>query len=297
MQPAPVRDTAPRAGYQGAPEAAMTPPRVGLPWIVLGTCLCAALLTPAWAEEPPVAPAQPSAEEVAAALVARLRDADADVRVQAALEAVACPSPALLKPLLRLLTDPEQGVREAATKALGARVEEGDRKKAAAGLVPRLARLGRPQEDQAERLVVIDALAHLAQPVSIRPLLDGIGLETLPEEFEARLDAVARVPHAEAIERLIQFLARGHRGSFGRQVAAARNALQLATGVRLGDDPDRWRAWWRDNERTFSFEAIAAARAQAEAERQEREARRAEQREKRAKKDEERRDGQPRDPD
>ena len=101
--------------------------------------------------------------------------------------------------------------------------------------------------DREELLRVIDALRLLQQPASIKPLLDDIDLHMEFDEVEARMYAVANVPHAEAIERLIQFLAKGRRGGsdMKKQRDAAQKALQYATGQRFGHDPDRWRAWWR----------------------------------------------------
>ena len=114
----------------------------------------------------------PASDEDAKALAGRLKGGAPEDRAAAALEAVENPHPVLLSPLLRLLSDPEQGVREAATKALAARQGK-DRKKAAAGLNPRLARLSRRPQHQDELLVVIAALDRLAQVSSVKPLIDG----------------------------------------------------------------------------------------------------------------------------
>ena len=56
--------------------------------------------------------------------------------------------------------------------------------------------------------------------------------------------------------------ARGWHGNAGFR-APLRQALAYALRVDMGDaDPDRWRAWWRENEKTFDFAAAAAARAE-----------------------------------
>jgi hypothetical protein len=34
-----------------------------------------------------------------------------------------------------------------------------------------------------------------------------------------------------------------------------------ATGEKLGNDPDAWRAWWKDAKKTFDFAAAAQRRA------------------------------------
>jgi hypothetical protein len=97
------------------------------------------------------------------------------------------------------------------------------------------------------------------------------------EYVHERLRAVANVPSADAIEALIAYGSRGRRGSHARAQTA--RALQYATGVKIGGDPDKWRDWWRENKDSFDFEAAFAARrgkeqAQADKERRREEAKR-----------------------
>ena len=203
---------------------------------------------------------EPDEKARAAALAAAMRSKDPGARAVAAEKAAGNQHPSLTSPLVRLLADKELGVRHMAMRALGRRELRAARKKAAGALTPKLKRLGNHPADRDELMRVIDTLRLLQQPSSIRPLLDGIDGDMELDEVKARLNAVAGVPDAEAIERLIQFLAKGRRGGLKPQRTAAAKALQWATGQRLGHDPDKWRAWWREYEKDFSFEALAEER-------------------------------------
>ncbi len=227
---------------------------------LLAVFVTALWTTPVWAEG---RSPEEDAEATAARIVAGLKDKSNDVRFKAAQDAADCPHESLLKPLLRLLADPEPMIRQAATKALGTRETKSDKKKAAAGLNPRLRRLSKKPEDQDELLIVVAALDKLAQPSSIKPLLADIEPGTETDVAQARLNAVAAVPHRDAVDRLIQYLAKGRKRSHHN--GAASKALQYATGQRFGRDPDRWRAWWRDHEKTFDFDAMAREREEAAA--------------------------------
>lgn len=205
------------------------------------------------------------------AVLLGLKAKDAETRVKAATEAKGLPDAALTSPLIRLLTDKERGVREAVIDALGGRVDRSARKKAANALAARLARLSKHVADQPELLLTIGALAALQQPSTIKALLADIDPDVDSEIVQARLFAVAGIPHKQAIEELITFMAKGRRGGRAKNRGLADKALRYATGATphkdnrsAGRDADRWRAWWRENEKTFSFDAIQAARVEAE---------------------------------
>jgi len=228
---------------------------------------------------PQVATAQQTgaAESVAEAgafdvadLVKRLKSKEGDVRLVAATQALEVADDAVTKPLARLLGDDEFGVRAAAIQALATRTTERGRRDAAKALVARMPRLAKAEYGEGELLLVIEALGELAQPSSVKPLFDGITDETSDEILEARMDAVAQIPHASAVEELIRYLARRGRGKWGGRKRAVTSALQAATGQRLGNDPDKWRAWWKENAKTFDFAAAAERRASESAERERR---------------------------
>jgi hypothetical protein len=224
--------------------------------------------SPAWAEDTnrPVDP-----EAKLEAVLLGLKAKDAETRVKAATEAKTLQAAALTSPLTRLLSDKESGVREAVIDALGARVDRAARKKAASALAGRLPRLSKHVADQPELLQIIGALGALQQSSTVKALLDDIDVEVDAEIVRARLFAVAAIPHKQAIEGLITFLAKGRRGGRGKHRDMADKALRYATGAQphkenrsAGRDADRWRAWWRENEKTFSFDAVQDARAEAE---------------------------------
>jgi hypothetical protein len=193
-------------------------------------------------------------------LLEMLKSKDAAIREAAAKEAARDADPAVTVPLARLLVDPVAEVRLAAIGSLGARADDAAKRTAAAALADRLRSLGEKGGSD-ERLALAGALHDLAQPPSVKVLMDGIKTGTPIEEVEARLRAVGNVPAKEAVEALIDFAASCGRGKRGDWHAAVRTALKYAlrTDVRSAD-PDLWRAWWRENERTFDFARAAKER-------------------------------------
>jgi hypothetical protein len=77
--------------------------------------------------------------------------------------------------------------------------------------------------------------------------------------------AVANVPSPKAIEGLIAYMARRHRDGTGIRGQLVK-ALTYATGVKGANDDDAWRSWWKDAKGTFDFQAAAAERERARAE-------------------------------
>jgi len=211
---------------------------------------------------------------------------DAGVRLAAARAAAGLQDRLITAPLVKLLKDKEWVVREAAIQSLSGRVEKRDRRSAAAGLAARLGPLGKNEQAKEEMLAVIQALHDLAQPTTIKALMD-VTVNDDGEIVRARAMAVANVPDAEAIERLLQLGSKGRRHTNWQRIA--RDALHYATGVQLRGDADAWRQWWRDAKADFSFEAAARRRAE-EREAKRRKAERAEeQRRKREERGERRR--------
>ena len=223
--------------------------------------LAAAAAGAARAEEPAPAAETPAARSVEQ-VVADLRSDEEAVRLAAAEEAAAVTDDAVASPLVKLLRDDRFDVRKAAIAALAKRSTEKGRKAAAAGLVARLGPLSKSAELEGELVLVVRALHDLAQESAIPALLDDIGPETGDEVVRARLLAVANVPSKKAVDELIQFLSRQGRGKWQGARRHVADALRYATGENLGGDPDVWRAWWRDAERTFDVEAAAKRRAE-----------------------------------
>ena len=114
---------------------------------------------------------------------------------------------------------------------------------------------------------IAKALGDLGQKSSVKPLLKGLDPKTPRAEAEARLKAVAEIPHADAIAGLMQYGSKGRRGNTHRNLVVG--ALRHATGQKFGKDPDAWRTWWRENKATFDFEAVKRKREDDEARRQE----------------------------
>ena len=187
-----------------------------------------------------------------------LADRDAAVRLAAARAAAGLQDHALTSPLVKLLKDDEGPVREAAIEALAGRVAEKERKAAAKGLAARIAPLARDEVARDELLLVVGALHDLAQPTTIKALMD-VGVNDDRQIVKARAMAVANVPHADAIDALLKLGSKGRRHT--GWIGIARDALTYATGVRMRGDADQWLQWWRDAKDGFSFEAAAKRRA------------------------------------
>lgn len=246
--------------------------------LVLSFALCAAAV-PARADEEPAPP--PDAD----AVVEGLKSDEDAARLAAAEQALGVADDAVTRPLVRLLTDDRFEIRAAAVRALGARSAEKAKKEAAKALCARIPKLSRNAVDEGELALVVQALHDLAQPSSVGPLLEDVEDSATEDLYRARVMAVANVPHADAIEALINHLARRGRGKWGGMKRCVIEALRDATGEKLGADPDAWRAWWRDAKRTFDFEAAAQRRADAHREAEERDERRRDSKERRRKKD------------
>ncbi len=195
-------------------------------------------------------------------LVEMMKGKDPAVKRAAAEEAARNQAPELLPPLARLLGDDDLEVRRAAAAALAARTDDAAKRTAASALGERLRSMGE-KGDLGERIALADSLHDLAQPGSVKVLLDGIKGDTAREEVEARLHAVGNIPVKEAVEGLIDFAASVGRGKRGDWHAAARAALKYALRYDVGGaDPDLWRAWWREHGKEFDFQAAAASRAE-----------------------------------
>jgi hypothetical protein len=186
---------------------------------------------------------------------------DAAIRLDAATKAKDVQDAKLLKALATALKDEVHEVRVAVMEALGTRTGDDARKSAAAALHKVLGPLSKKPVQQPELLIALRAVHDLAHPTSIKPLLEGIDVHTDREVVDARLLAVANIAAPEAIDELIQFLSKGRKGGDEGQRGAAHRALTYATGERLKNDPDVWRAWWKDARKTFDFAAAAEARA------------------------------------
>jgi hypothetical protein len=198
--------------------------------------------------------------ELSKELVKKMKDSDPDVRLKAVMDAQEVPEAAVTVQLASLLADKDGVVRSAAIEALRLRPVPAERKKAATALAGRLKALSKKLSDEEEYTLVISALHDLAEPVSIKALLD-IDPEEERDTARQRLFAVANVAAADAIEGLIDFLAKGINRRTGQRQFAAQ-ALRYATGKQYGHDPDQWRSWWKDAKATFDFEAAADRRSQ-----------------------------------
>ena len=229
------------------------------------------------ADDPPAPPAgtapAPSAAPDAAKVLEGLKSKERDARIEAARQAKDLQDDKLVAPLCALLEDEDAAVRQVAIDALGRREAADAKKKAATSLNAHLTKIGKKDGSDTEVILTAQALGRLAQTSSVDPLVSDIGLETSADVVKARLSAVANIPCAEAIDALIQFLAKQGRGQSGPQRQACRDALREATGEDLPADADRWRPWWKEARKTFDFAAAAHRREEEQAKKDEKQAR------------------------
>jgi HEAT repeat protein len=226
--------------------------------------------------------AEKAARQEAEALCKRLGDKEAGERLEAARTAASNHHALLTAPLTRLLKDKDARVRFAAISALGLRNDPKAQKKAASALAARLRPLEGKEERTEELTAVIQALHDLAQPSTVKALLD-IKSGANPDVARARAMAVANVPSKETIERLIQFGYKDRKGS-GQTRKLATAALAYATQTKVRGGVEQWRQWWSDNKDTFDVDAAAEKRASRRIEQKEREAKRKERKKRKPKK-------------
>ncbi len=195
-------------------------------------------------------------------LCERFKANEADARLSAAMEAKDVQDPKVTAALAHAVSDADADVRKASIAALAVRTDDAAKKQAATALAARLTRLRTAPAMQEELLAALAALHDLAQPSTVRALAEGLDVDSTTDAklMDAWTHAIGNIPSAEAIESLIDFLAREGRGRqwWGRSTVAG---LTYATGEKWGGDPDVWRKWWREHKQTFDFQAAAARRA------------------------------------
>ncbi|MDH3592186.1 MAG: HEAT repeat domain-containing protein [Planctomycetota bacterium] len=217
----------------------------------------------------------------------QLKAKDVNERMAGIRAAGALQHPKLVAPLTKLLTDPNQGIRDLAVEALALRKTKVEKKKAALALMRRVNAL-KKKEQQPELLRVIDALHDLAQKATMKPLLSGLKTSMDQKVLEKRVMAAANVPDKQVIDELIQLAASGRRNNSIR--GSALRALRYATGEKVRGGADEWRRWWKDNKKDFQPIVVADKRAQRRAESAAKEEKRQERRRNKRRKKEEKGD-------
>jgi hypothetical protein len=226
-----------------------------------------------------------AARTAAAEISTRLASSSDDEKLVALREAAQCQHSALIAPLVKLLKHRNPAVRTATIEALGLRSVSADKKRASRALAARIKPLESKAEDKKQELLAVcQALHDLAQPNSLKPLLDKISIDADQDVARARLMAAANIPDKEVIERLITLADSGRRHAKWRQ-GICRQALTYATGQKIRGGVEQWRKWWRENKRDWDVVKAAEEREQQRTQRDEKER----QREERRRKKEERR--------
>ena len=197
----------------------------------------------------------------AAAIVKKLGDKNDQIVLEGLAEAANEQSKSLTASLVKLTKHKNPAIRQTAIACLGGRTDVAAKKKAASSLAARLKPLSKDPHDKTEILLVIQALHDLAQPTTIKALLDTPN-DAERDVREARAMAVANVPSKEAIERLIQYGYKDRRGEARTRDIAVR-ALRYATQDNTKRGIEGWRKWWSDNKKSFDPESAADKRQEA----------------------------------
>jgi len=198
-------------------------------------------------------------------LPALFQDPEPEVRMQAAMAAASSWNPKFEEALINLLVDKDEGVRHAATFAIG-RNTRGEFQ-----LVPAMQKLLK-NENLEVRAAALEALGTSKVPVpreDILPLLsvtnisavsitlarlgrDGVSLEELKPVLQNRsalarlagLSFLQQLENKMTIELIIPLLRDPEQMVRGR----AWKSLQTFTGQAIPQDqPDQWEQWWIDN--------------------------------------------------
>ncbi|MEX1024529.1 MAG: hypothetical protein WD226_05575 [Planctomycetota bacterium] len=104
---------------------------------------------------------------------------------------------------------------------------------------------------------VLKAIGQHADASSLDVLTDNVFENPTHKVVQARLLALGRIRDVEAIDTLMDLMAKrgGGRGGRGGNGGAFMNdfrmALTVLTGRDLGRDANAWRKWWSDNEKGF----------------------------------------------
>jgi len=169
------------------------------------------------------------------ALIGALKDERQDVRRAAAYALGTIGDASAVAPLIDALADESFGVREAAACSLG---HLKDRR----AVNPLIAAL---KGDQALRSTAARALGQLGDSRALKPLMAFLGKGGLDSQESVTL-ALVEIGEP-AIEPLITAV--GSRNFYVRWHAAF--ALRRITGKQFGQDPRKWRKWWKANKNSF----------------------------------------------
>ncbi|MEM9801348.1 MAG: HEAT repeat domain-containing protein [Planctomycetota bacterium] len=181
-----------------------------------------------------------------------LGDDDPAERRAAIVEASKLVHPRVIEAVAKALGDADVGVRREAIDALGNKQHED-----ALDALRRFARKERRKlaEDQDTNVTLIRAIGRHADESTTSWLARGALEEESFAMREARVFAVANRRSAESLDALFDEMARTDARRVKNHMRALRPALTYLSGVDNGDDPARWAAWWRENEKGFEVPA------------------------------------------
>ena len=223
--------------------------------IAIIALLCPLFLSPAALADDERAALKTKATELAK----RMASKDAEDRLSAVRESGPVYHRAIVAPLIKLLKDKDTRVRTEAITSLGLRDDPKNKKSAARALAGRLKPLEGNEKTREELKKIVQALHDLAQPTTIKALLD-MKADADPGVARARSMAVGNIPSKEAIERLIGHGDKGRKRKRGAS-SGITQALAYATQEKVKGGIEGWRKWWKENKATFDVDAAAEARA------------------------------------
>lgn len=207
----------------------------------------------------------PTKEEVEAA-VERLEEAldsdDFEVRVAALVEAREVQHDDVAKEVAKAVKDKAKEVRLAAVTSLGylrvpyslTTLHKWSKKKSML-------------EDTTFAKEMFKAIGRHQNKKSLKYLEDG-AVNAPRDEFEARVLAMGKIPHMDAVEEIVSIMnkLRANEGGRGRRDEREENVknmdvIQLAlnhlTGADEGTDRRAWQKWWNNNKRDIEIDPDA----------------------------------------
>ncbi|PCJ54142.1 MAG: hypothetical protein COA70_05765 [Planctomycetota bacterium] len=206
-------------------------------------------------EAPEVVIEEISAEEAAAAIKQALKGKD-DAVIVATLETVGLiPSKLVTKETAKALKSKSQDVVLAGLQALRYNTD-----KSSLDLLLKAKAYKQITKDPKAAEAYAYALGQKADKKCLKILTDGlVGTSSLSSEvLKAKVSAIGRIRHKDAVEAIIDFTKTTGRGGRARggvrnMMKEAERSLMVLTGADVGSSTADWQEWWYDSKGSFKM--------------------------------------------
>jgi len=195
------------------------------------------------------------AGEAVDAALSKMKDKKQETRLAGVAAASELQDKKITTQLIKLLKDKDWQVRQLTIEVLAGRTGDADQKKTATALAARLGVLRKSISTATEYTLTIATLGRLGRKESVKALID-MDSDESRDTAKQRLFAAAEAPFNETVDELIKFLSKGRNKGRNNQRQSAVGALRRVTGANLGNDPDKWRSWWKKNRASWNLKAV-----------------------------------------